>query len=139
MKTLKTQFIFEQAAFTQRLLKKIDSQLNIHGLSFTEYLIMNALDSAPKLMMRRIKLAESVGLSASGVTRILLPMEKLNLVEKESNPRDARVSLVKLSEPGKVIFDEASISFSHMAKQLTIKLNEIQIKKMLGFIVQLTA
>ena len=138
MKTIETQFVFEQAALTQRLIKKIDSQLSIHGISFTEYLIMNALDSAPNQMMRRIELAESVGLSASGVTRILAPMEKIKLVEKESNPRDARVSLVKLSEPGKVIFDEASISFAHTAKQLTNKLNEVQIKKMLGFIVQLS-
>ncbi len=138
MKSLETQFIFEQAAFTQRLLKKIDSQLNIHGLSFTEYLIMDALDTAPNQMMRRIELAESVGLSASGVTRILLPMEKLKLIEKESNPRDARVSLVKLSEPGKIIFDEASISFSHGAEQITAKLNNVQLKKMMGYMVQLS-
>lgn len=50
--------------------------------------------------MRRIDLADSVGLSPSAVTRLLAPMEKPGLVEKEANPRDARVSLVKLSTAG---------------------------------------
>ncbi|MDZ7871614.1 MAG: MarR family transcriptional regulator [Rheinheimera sp.] len=47
---------------------------------------------------RRSDLVELVGLSPSGITRLLLPLEKIGRVEKERNPRDARVSLVILSE-----------------------------------------
>ncbi len=65
---------------------------------------MDRLYQAADEAMRRIDLAESVGLSASGVTRLLLPMQKIGLVQKEQNPRDARVSLVKLTETGKQIF-----------------------------------
>lgn len=40
-------------------------------------------------------------------------MEKIGLIEKEDNPRDARVSLVTLSEAGKRTFDEAKVSFEN--------------------------
>ena len=65
--------------------------------------------------------------------------DKIKLIEKESNPRDARVSLVKLSAPGKILFDDASIGFVHAAEKLTEKLNTVQLKKLLGFVVQLSA
>ena len=115
----------------------MDSQLSVHGISFSEYMILYYLDSAPTKTMRRMDLAESVGMSASGVTRMLAPMEKIKLVEKEVNPRDARVSLVKLSEVGKSIYDDASVTFKHAAKALTHALTSEQLKKMLGFTSQL--
>ena len=51
--------------------------------------------------MRRIDLAEKIGLTASGVTRILLPMEKVGFIRKEVNKEDARSSLVILASGGK--------------------------------------
>ena len=83
--------VIELSALHSSVLKRIESQLSIHGISFTEFLVMHRLSAAPSKTLRRIDLAESVGLSASGVTRVLKPMEKIHLVEKESNPRDARV------------------------------------------------
>ena len=91
-----------------RMLKRMDGQLSMHGLSFTEFQVLHHLNNATRETMTRIELARSVGLSASGVTRVIAPMEKLGLVEKESHPRDARVSLVRLSEAGKNICEETS-------------------------------
>ena len=34
-------------------------------------------------------------------------MEKLHIIEKETHPRDARVSFVKLSDAGSVLLQEA--------------------------------
>ena len=96
------------------MLKTINRRL-VHGLSFSEFLAMYRLSQAPSKAMRRIELAESVGLSASGVTRLLAPMEKLGLVEKEPNPRDARVSLVKLSGPGEAVLADALASVMETA------------------------
>jgi DNA-binding MarR family transcriptional regulator len=137
MKEIEAYFIIQQARLSHKLIKKMDSQLSVHGISFSEYMILYYLDSAPTKTMRRMDLAESVGMSASGVTRMLAPMEKIKLVEKEVNPRDARVSLVKLSEVGKTIYDDASVSFKHAAKALTHALTSEQLKKMLGFTSQL--
>lgn len=137
MNDLEAEFIIQLSKLSHKLIRKVDSQLSIHGISFSEYMILYHLDSAPTKTMRRIDLAEMVGLSASGVTRMLAPMQKIRLIEKQSNPRDARVSLVKLSDAGKTIFDEASLSFAHTAKSLTHGLTTDQVKKMLGFISQL--
>ena len=137
MNEIEADFIIQQTRLSHKLIKKVDSDLSVHGISYGEYMILYYLDSAPTKTMRRIDLAELVGISASGVTRMLAPMEKIKLVEKEANPRDARVSLVKLSGPGKTIYDDASVSFKHAAKALTHKLTSEQLKKMLGFTSQL--
>ncbi|MEM7359956.1 MAG: MarR family transcriptional regulator [Pseudomonadota bacterium] len=137
MKEIEADFIIQHARLTHKILRRADSQLNIHGISFSEYMLLYYLNEAPNNVMRRIDLAEAVGISASGVTRMLAPMEKIKLVEKEINPRDARVSLVKLSETGKTIFAEASVTFAHTAKSITHALTTEQLKKMLGFTSQL--
>ena len=41
-----------------------------------------------------------MGLTASGVTRILAPMEKIGLIKKETAQRDARVSFVAITPAG---------------------------------------
>lgn len=115
--------IISMATLQANLLKKIDLQLSVHGISFTEFLIMYHLSQAPKMTMRRIDLAESVGLSASGVTRLVNPMEKNHLVQKKSNPRDARVSLVELSETGANLFKDAWTSFQLIANSILKPLN----------------
>lgn len=112
------QIIISLALIQAKLLKQIDIQLSLHGVSFSEFLVMHHLNCAPSKTMRRIDLAEKVGLSASGVTRLLNPMEKIKLVQKEINPRDARVSLVKLSEVGEQIYSEAVISFEKSADSI---------------------
>jgi len=123
--------VIELSALHSSVLKRIESQLSIHGISFTEFLVMHRLSAAPSKTLRRIDLAESVGLSASGVTRVLKPMEKIHLVEKESNPRDARVSLVKLSKPGEVVYQDALTSVEQSAESLAKALSEKQLSSVL--------
>lgn len=124
------QLIMSLSVLQTQMLKKVDQQLSLHGISFTEFTVMHHLNNAPNYSMRRIDLAESVGLSASGVTRLLLPMEKINLVEKEVNPRDARVSLVKLSDTGIALFQDALQSFEIGAANATRGLEPRQIEQL---------
>jgi DNA-binding MarR family transcriptional regulator len=98
-----------------KIQKRIGSALSVHGLGLTEYLVLHQLFIVPNQTMRRVDLAEQVGLSPSGITRLLNPMEKIGLINKEDNPRDARVSLVALSIAGKRIYQEAQISYQHAA------------------------
>jgi DNA-binding MarR family transcriptional regulator len=81
--------------------------------------------------MRRIDLAESVGLSASGITRLVNPMQKNHLVQKETNARDARVSLVQLSETGEELYGYAKVSFEQSAEYLLTSLSKKQISTLL--------
>lgn len=107
--------------------KRIGGALSAHGISLSEYLVLNQLYSAPQQKMRRSDLAEQVGLSPSGITRLLNPMEKIGLVEKEENPRDARVSLVTLSTAGKQLYEEAQVSFEHASTALLEPLDSIRL------------
>jgi len=119
--------IIENVLTASKITKRIDGQLSYHGISYTEYLIMHHLSGSALKTMRRIELAERVGISASGITRLLAPMQKIKLVEKEINPRDARQSLVKLSAVGQELYRDASVSFEHCAQQLLENLSAKQV------------
>lgn len=128
--SLSSTFVIQHAQLASRISKRVDNHLSVHGISFTEYMIMHHLSGAALKTMRRIELAECVGISASGVTRLIAPMEKIKIVEKEANPRDARQSLVKLSETGQRLYEEASVSFAHCADGLSGNLSEQQLAKL---------
>jgi len=87
------------------LAKTFDSRLT-GGVGFNDFVILYYLSQAPDEKMRRIDLAEKVSLSPSGVTRMLIPMEKIGLVKKEASEGDARVSYVKLASGGKRLLEE---------------------------------
>lgn len=129
--SLEANFIIQHSRLASKLAKKVDGQLSIHGISFTEFMIMSYLNSSPLKTMRRIEIAESVGISASGVTRLIVPMEKIGIVEKESNPRDARQSLVKLSKAGQGLFKDASASFEDCSKNMLQALSGNQLDKLI--------
>ena len=114
----KNELVIDLSTLFTKIQKRITAALSPHGISFTEYMVLRQLVAAPANKMRRIDLAENIGLSASGVTRLLNPMEKIGLVIKEENARDARVSLVAISEAGRRIFKEAESSFDHSAQTL---------------------
>lgn len=99
------------------LTKKFDG-LSLHGISLTDFMILHILSKAPGNRLKRIDLAENTGLTASGITRIILPLEKIGLVEKDSNERDARVSYVKLSTAGDKVYKEASVTADYISKKL---------------------
>jgi len=73
----------------------------LDGMGFSEFTILFHLNATQGEKMRRIDLAEKIGLTASGVTRLLAPMEKIGLIKKETNAQDARVSFVSITDSGK--------------------------------------
>ncbi|BFO66432.1 MarR family winged helix-turn-helix transcriptional regulator [Chryseobacterium sp. KCF3-3] len=97
--------------------RKFDS-LSVHGLGFNDFVILYVLYSSTESRMRRIDLAEKIGLTASGVTRLLNPLEKIGLVSRETNERDARVSYVVITPNGKKIFEEAKLSAENITKEI---------------------
>ncbi len=96
-----------------KLNKRLDSALSYHGLGHSEFIILHHLISAPEQTLNRITLADKMGITASGVTRLLAPMEKNHLVSKLRNPKDARQSLVQLTQTGDQIYSESKVSFDN--------------------------
>lgn len=96
-------FIINISKFQTIMSRRLDSSLG--GLGLNEFIILLELSQAEG-KLRRIDLAERIGLTASGITRLLLPMEKVGLVKREVNVNDARSSFVILSPGGKRKFEE---------------------------------
>src|SRR5690606_5123770 len=84
-----------------------DATLSLHSITLSDFMMLFHLSGAHEQKLRRIDLAEKVGLSASAVTRKLLPLEKIGIVQRELHERDARVSYVKLTDTGHRILFEA--------------------------------
>lgn len=104
------------AAMTRRL----DNVLSgLHGLSFADFMILYYLERAPNGKLRRVDLAERLGLTASGVTRSLLPLEKIGLVTRQIDPRDARVGYASLTESGYELLGFALASVRTVAQDAT--------------------
>jgi DNA-binding MarR family transcriptional regulator len=102
------------------LIRRFDSSLGTyHGISFADFQILNHLNQAPEGKLRRVDLAERVGLSASGVTRALLPLEKIGLVTRQSDPRDARVGLALITDTGRELAVNASDVVNLISRELT--------------------
>jgi len=127
-----TKFCMNYSVVHTRISKKLDIHLSAHGINFSEFMILFHLDQAIEKKMRRIDLAEKIGLSASGITRLVTPMEKIGLVHKETNQRDARVSLVKISSCGERILQESTISLNAASQEILSELNESSLSKMLN-------
>ena len=91
-------YLITNARFQAKLSRRLDAVLN--GLSLHELLIMHHLAAAPE-KLRAAQLADLMGLTPSGVTRLLLPMIKIGLVKRQPDPNDARSSLIELSRSGR--------------------------------------
>jgi DNA-binding MarR family transcriptional regulator len=103
-------FLRAHSAITRQLNADL---LNAHGLTINDYEVLLRLSRSEGGMMRRVDLAESVVLTASGITRLLDGLEEAGCVEKASCASDARVSYAKLTECGHGKLREAAVT--HLA------------------------
>lgn len=91
-----------------RLERRLDRVLSsIRGVSYSEYRLLATLAEASVTGLPRIVLADSVGLTASAVTRALKPLEKTGYVTTEKGERDARQSRAVITAAGLELLDDA--------------------------------
>lgn len=98
-------FFITLAEAYAKIVQRFDRNM-LGGLGFNDFIILYHLSLADEEKMRRIDLADKVGVTPSGITRMLLPMEKLGMLKREASEQDARVSYVKLAPGGKRLFEE---------------------------------
>ncbi len=129
MANYKTIYIFIQMAKLQSILsRRFDSGLG--GISLSEFIILQELANSKSQMLRRVDLAASVGLTASGITRMLLPMEKIGLVSRKPDPEDARASFVVLAPGGKLKLEEAIERAKYLASEIAGELKSTEINQL---------
>ncbi len=106
-----------------------------HGLGFAELRLLRALADAPESGQRPTDLAGDLELTASGVTRALLPLEKRGIVRRERDLGDARSSRVVLTPAGRTLITDASITAAEAAARLMRRLSlgqTRQLERLLG-------
>lgn len=72
-----------------------------HGLTVTDFEVLRHLDGADERRMRRVDLAQRVGLTPSGITRLLEGLQSSGLVRKAECASDARVSYAEITPDGR--------------------------------------
>ena len=102
----------------QSILARKFDKLHLHGLGLSDFMVLYVLVNSPENKCRRIDLADQLGITASGITRLLAPLEKIGLVAREAHLRDARVSFVVITETGKEIFNNAKTTAEEVADDI---------------------
>jgi DNA-binding MarR family transcriptional regulator len=81
-----------------------------HGLTVVAYEALLLLSEADERALRRVDLARGLGLTASGITRLLDGLEREGLVAKRTCDSDARVTYAVLTDAGAERLELASCS-----------------------------
>jgi DNA-binding MarR family transcriptional regulator len=93
--------VLELAHARTVVVRDVDASLEgHHGLGLNDLALLLELHSAPSGRLRRLDLAERLGITPSGVARQLAPLERRGLVGREPHPDDARLAIVVLTEAG---------------------------------------
>jgi DNA-binding MarR family transcriptional regulator len=103
-------FLRAHAALTRELSARLEA---LHELTLSDFDVLVQLYYAEGRRMRRIDLARSVLLTASGITRLLDGLESTGFVGKERCDSDARVTYAVLTDAGVRKIEEARES--HLA------------------------
>jgi DNA-binding MarR family transcriptional regulator len=98
---------------------QLSAQLNAdHGLTINAYEALLHLARAPEARMRRVDLANSLLLTASGVTRMLDGLEREGLVGREECSSDRRVTYAVLTQAGRNKLRAADKTHSRQIREL---------------------
>ena len=87
----------------------------VHGISVNEFFMLMHLEQAARSRLPRVELSKRMHVSASTVTRMAAPMEKIGLLSRKVDERDARLAFVVLTDTGKERLEEAKATFAKQA------------------------
>jgi DNA-binding MarR family transcriptional regulator len=104
-------------------------ELEVHGLSFSELRLLSVLAPAED-GTRPTELAAQMEVTASGVTRAVLPLEKRGILVRERDPHDARASRVALTPAGRAQLEEATVIAIDQASRLLRRLSLGQVRQL---------
>ena len=88
----------------------------LHGVSLREVMLMLFVKNSPGSKLSRVELAKRLCVSPSTVTRATNPLEKIGLIDRESDNRDARLSYVVLTESGSKLLRHAEKTLEQLSK-----------------------
>jgi DNA-binding MarR family transcriptional regulator len=136
--TPSTDVILRLARVHATFVRRFDAALGGHyGISFGDFQVLNHLARAEGGRLRRVDLAERLGLTASGVTRTLLPLEKIGLVTRQPDPTDARVGFAAVTQVGEEMLVNATFTADQISRDLLHGVPDEQLETMRTLLGQL--
>lgn len=109
----------------------VSRRISGHGLAFSDFMILYFINSADNGKLRRIDLADLMGLTASGVTRMILPMEKLGIIERSDDENDARARYAQLTSAGKELLKDATTTLGFKSSDLLSEISDNEIDEII--------
>ncbi len=104
---------------------RADGELGaIHGIGLSDFAAMHHLAEASGTRLRRVDLARRLALTPSGVTRLLAPLERRGLVDREADGNDARATYAVLTRSGKALVRDATGTVTAIAESILASLGE---------------
>jgi DNA-binding MarR family transcriptional regulator len=120
------------------LIRRFDGRFaTLHGISFSDFVLLLHLNRAPGGKLRRVDLAEEVGLTASAVTRSLIPLERIGLVTRQRDRRDARVGYAVITKTGQRVLAEAMSSAELASEDAVRGKGEAELSRVAELLVQI--
>ncbi len=116
----------------------VNRRFGVQGLGIGDFMVLFHLNQSPEGKMRRVDLAEKLGLTASGITRMLLPMEKIGLVKRAADKTDARVSYAMLAPGGKRMLEESLERAGLLSEDILASANPQNIKEISSLMAAVT-
>ena len=92
----------------RQLTRDLDAELEArHGLTISGLELLSRLASIEERQAHLSTLAEQIGLSASGVSRLVDTLEHAGLIERQTCPNDGRATNAWLTDAGLELVREA--------------------------------
>lgn len=128
-------FFITLAKLQAKMSHSFDAHLG--GIGMNEFIILYHLSEAKNQKLRRIDLAEKLGITASGVTRMLAPMEKVGFIKSETPKEDARVRYVTIAPGGSRMLIEAMEDAQDIAQTAMKSLSSSETTQLLSSVLKL--
>ena len=119
-------------------LRRFDAELGgVHGLGLNDLQLLLALDHAPDRRLRRVDLAQALGVTPSGVTWMLRPLTKRRLVASHPHPTDARAAFAAITDAGRRLLADALPTARSVAESLLEILTPAQTAHLADYLTRL--
>ena len=92
----------------QILIAGLDAALRPFGLTFSRYEALVLLTFSSSGALPLSKIGERLQVHATSVTNVVDRLESSGFVRREPNPRDGRGTLAVITEPGRMVADQAT-------------------------------
>lgn len=123
---LENQFCFPLYAASRLIIRAYQEDLEKLNITYTQYLVLMVLWENDNVTVNEI--AEKLILNTNTVTPLLKRMESLQLISRFQSTHDQRKVMIRLTEQGKELQQDASKIPANLLAKLQLNFNETEIE-----------